>query len=450
MANFDFLKGKPEFSILYGPCADAEGVFDFPGPCCAACRRALEASVKWIFKAEALETRWDSGDDLVDLLNNSGFRALLPPATMARLHRVRKRGNRGAHKNDGNEKDPRQQDALDSLKDLFEFVSWIDSRYSSSGSPYKQREFKPELLPRRVDCEELEKYKLGYARKRKAYQAKEKELAERKTEVEELRKELERVQKLASERVTREELEKQQRQYEMIVADYEAQQKEMVDLAAQTEKLRQEAERAKALADERIAPQDFEAYKREQESRFADYETLQNELGVLAAQKDALSQELERVQTEMTANHVRPEELEEYKRQFDEVCAELKRQTIALEQRDAQNAALQKELEAVQKEASEYRSRRERNERERIFTPRQITQAERNEFRADILEFSQERNAGRPDTALVATLNKATEQSDADFAASLVDMYTSIGLQKPYEGDFDSFMSCPSNQLVFR
>jgi Type I site-specific restriction-modification system, R (restriction) subunit and related helicases len=148
-------------------------------------RRALELAVKWVYSSDSyLELPYQ--DNLSSLIHDRTFRDVITPELFPLIKYAVKLGNIAAHT--GNRIG--REEAVLSLRNLHQFVSWIDYCYSEA---YTAGEFREDLLPAgdeaKVSSEELGNLyeQLG---------AKDRKLKDIVSENEELRKELRKVREL--------------------------------------------------------------------------------------------------------------------------------------------------------------------------------------------------------------------------------------------------------------
>ena len=124
MNNFSFLNEKPEYRNFSKDCIDAEKAFQNSyDSCVKLVRTALDAAIKWTYATQ----KKIPSDNLFELIERAGFEKNLAD----KLHYCRKAGNAAIH----NEKEFSSAEALTCLKNLFDFVQWIDSRYGKNFSP---------------------------------------------------------------------------------------------------------------------------------------------------------------------------------------------------------------------------------------------------------------------------------------------------------------------------
>lgn len=131
MANFSFLRDKPEFALFAADCIYAEeALYQSPDSCIKLTRTALDAAVKWLYLHDRniFKTRSES---LFELLGDISFATVIGRRLLRKIHHCRKLGNQAIH----NEKSFTQEDAVKCLSELFEFVQWLDQRYGKNYTP---------------------------------------------------------------------------------------------------------------------------------------------------------------------------------------------------------------------------------------------------------------------------------------------------------------------------
>ncbi len=140
MTNFDFLMNITEYSLFSAAAVEAEKVFcTSPAMCAVGCRKALELAVKWVYSADNT-VKMPYKDNLKSLVYEPSFYSALDSKTWSKLPFIIKLGNNSVH----TEKSVSNAEAMLSLKNLFEFIQWIDYCY---GADYKERRFDPALIP---------------------------------------------------------------------------------------------------------------------------------------------------------------------------------------------------------------------------------------------------------------------------------------------------------------
>lgn len=140
MPNFTFLEQKPEYSLFAAACAEAENILAAsPALCAVGCRKALELAVKWVYAADKT-MKMPYRDNLQSLIHEYSFRYAVDEKVWGRLPFIVKLGNLAVHTGRG----VTQEEALASLRALFEFVEWIDYCY---GADYEERSFDVKRIP---------------------------------------------------------------------------------------------------------------------------------------------------------------------------------------------------------------------------------------------------------------------------------------------------------------
>lgn len=139
--NFDFLKRDDgRYDLFADACIEAEKVFaTSPAMCAVGCRKALELAVKWVYAADST-MQMPYKDNLSSLIHEYSFKHCVDERVWRKLVAVNKLGNLSVH----TERNVRPQDAILSLRALFDFVDWIDYCY---GPDYEQRTFDEKKIP---------------------------------------------------------------------------------------------------------------------------------------------------------------------------------------------------------------------------------------------------------------------------------------------------------------
>lgn len=139
MSNFSFLKKDKDFNDFAQTCIDAETYIGTNTVVSAVwSRRALELAIKWIYKFDN-KMVIPYKMDLYNLMDAYSFKQIVPPELIPLINYVRKLGNASIH----SDKLVKRDEAVVSLRNLFEFVNWIDYTY---GDHYQKRLFKESLL----------------------------------------------------------------------------------------------------------------------------------------------------------------------------------------------------------------------------------------------------------------------------------------------------------------
>lgn len=140
MSNFDFLKKDRDFTDFADSCIEAEKYIGTNTVVSAVwARRALELAVKWIYKFDN-QMNAPYNADLFALMDGASFKRIISPRLIPLITYIRKLGNASIHNN----KQVKREEAIVSLRNLFEFVNWIDYTY---GDYYQRRTFDEKLLP---------------------------------------------------------------------------------------------------------------------------------------------------------------------------------------------------------------------------------------------------------------------------------------------------------------
>ncbi|RDU22597.1 DEAD/DEAH box helicase family protein [Anaerosacchariphilus polymeriproducens] len=177
--NFEFLKQK-QYSSFAEQAQEAEKSLIVSSATCAIlCRRALELAVRWVYSFDNA-LRLPYRDNISSLIHEYSFREILEPKLFPAIKYVIKLGNVAVHTNSTIKRD----DAVLSLKNLYEFCKWIDYCYSEE---YNDGEFDESLL------EKSEEQKKRPEELRDLYEqlsSKDRKLEEIRKEKEELREQL--------------------------------------------------------------------------------------------------------------------------------------------------------------------------------------------------------------------------------------------------------------------
>ena len=130
MNNFSFLNDKPEYRNFSKDCVDAEAAFkNSYDSCVKLVRTALDAAIKWVYVTDKKFS--PASDNLYDLISNQTFERAVGKNLADKLHYCRKAGNAAIH----NEKEFSADEAQQCLKNLFDFVQWLDNRYGKNFMP---------------------------------------------------------------------------------------------------------------------------------------------------------------------------------------------------------------------------------------------------------------------------------------------------------------------------
>ncbi|MFB5891603.1 DEAD/DEAH box helicase family protein [Clostridioides difficile] len=139
MGNFDFLQKKKNFNSFNTACLEAEkSILVSPSTCATITRRALELAVKWLYANDS-DLVLPYQDNLSTLIHNNSFIELIDYDMLPLLKYIVKLGNLSVHTSANIERG----EAILSLKNLHQFVSWIDYCYSDE---YTAEDFNEDLL----------------------------------------------------------------------------------------------------------------------------------------------------------------------------------------------------------------------------------------------------------------------------------------------------------------
>ena len=124
--NFDFLKKEEKYNDFTYACIEAEKslVVSYATTAILA-RRALELAVKWVFSNDhELDAPYQ--DNLASLVHDYRFKSIIDAKLFPMITYIQKLGNKAVHSAAPISK----EQAVLTLRNLFEFVSWIDYCYS--------------------------------------------------------------------------------------------------------------------------------------------------------------------------------------------------------------------------------------------------------------------------------------------------------------------------------
>lgn len=139
MGNFDFLQKKKNFNSFNTACLEAEkSILVSPSTCATITRRALELAVKWLYANDS-DLVLPYQDNLSTLIHNNSFIELIDYDMLPLLKYIVKLGNLSVHTSANIERG----EAILSLNNLHQFVSWIDYCYSDE---YTAEDFNEDLL----------------------------------------------------------------------------------------------------------------------------------------------------------------------------------------------------------------------------------------------------------------------------------------------------------------
>lgn len=139
LTNFGFLNENATYSSFASACIEAEkALVVSPATCAILSRRALELAVKWLFTYDSdLEAPYQ--DNLSSLIHDATFLSVIDQEMLPLLKYVTKLGNVAVHSN----ATINRGESVLSLRNLYQFISWIDYCYASD---YVARSFDEQLL----------------------------------------------------------------------------------------------------------------------------------------------------------------------------------------------------------------------------------------------------------------------------------------------------------------
>lgn len=139
MLNFEFLKDKQSFTSFANACFEAEKAMQVsPATVAILSRRALELAVKWVYQFDN-DVKIPYQDNLSSLIHDRHFLGIIDEELLPMMKYVVKLGNAAVHTNVAITRD----EAVLSLHNLHQFVSWIDYCYAEE---YTATEFDETLL----------------------------------------------------------------------------------------------------------------------------------------------------------------------------------------------------------------------------------------------------------------------------------------------------------------
>ncbi|EQB88479.1 hypothetical protein M918_04285 [Clostridium sp. BL8] len=139
VSNFSFLKDKDVFKSFTAACLEAEkSILVSPATCAILTRRALELSVKWLYSFDE-DLRLPYQDNLSSLIHENTFLMLVDEKLIRMLKYIVSLGNVAVHTNSS----IKREEAILSLHNLYQFISWIDYCYADE---FTAGEFNEEVL----------------------------------------------------------------------------------------------------------------------------------------------------------------------------------------------------------------------------------------------------------------------------------------------------------------
>lgn len=141
MSNFAFLNAIPAYKLFAPSAIEAERVYHTsPAMCVIGCRKALELAVKWVYSADKT-MQMPYRDNLQSLIHEDTFRYSVDNRIWNKLRIIIRNGNEAVHTS----KAVTSEQAIVSLRWLFEFIEWIDYCY---GEDYEERFFSESSIPK--------------------------------------------------------------------------------------------------------------------------------------------------------------------------------------------------------------------------------------------------------------------------------------------------------------
>ena len=180
MSNFDFLKENKVFNNFSESCIEAEKGIGLNAVICSIlCRRALELAVKWLY-ANDNDLKVPYNDNLSALIHDITFKKIIDEKLLKQMEYIIKLGNFAVHNN----KKISREEAILSLRYLYNFMQWIAYYYSDN---YVPGDFNEKILPQQtVNILTVKERETLY----EELEIKDKKLEETRKENEELRKKL--------------------------------------------------------------------------------------------------------------------------------------------------------------------------------------------------------------------------------------------------------------------
>ncbi|MEY8495179.1 DUF4145 domain-containing protein [Lachnospiraceae bacterium 29-91] len=140
--NFDFLTENPAFSSFSAQAIEAEkSLVISPATSAILSRRALELAVRWVYISDD-DLKLPYRDNLSALIHEETFHDILEPRLFPMLKYTVKLGNTAVHTNHNIKRD----DAVLSLRNLFEFCKWIEYCYSTQYLNYEDILYNESIL----------------------------------------------------------------------------------------------------------------------------------------------------------------------------------------------------------------------------------------------------------------------------------------------------------------
>ena len=139
MTNFDFLQKEPRFRRFADAAVAAEKIIHIdPEACAINCRRAMEATIKWMYSVDR-ELHMPYQETLVSLMSTDEFHDIVGRDLWKRMDFIRVAGNNAAHAG----KTVKREHAELCLENLFVFMDFVAYCY---GDEYTEGTFNYDLL----------------------------------------------------------------------------------------------------------------------------------------------------------------------------------------------------------------------------------------------------------------------------------------------------------------
>lgn len=139
MNNFEFLKKEEVYNSFSNACIEAEkSVVVSYGTTAILSRRALELAVKWVFSYDQ-DLNAPYQDNLATLLTDYDFNDIIEPSLKPLLRYIQKLGNKVVHTTTP----VKREEAILCLRNLYEFIKWIDYSYSEE---YEDKDFDESII----------------------------------------------------------------------------------------------------------------------------------------------------------------------------------------------------------------------------------------------------------------------------------------------------------------
>ena len=124
--NFDYLLFKAEYKDFAKQAVEAEQSLSISASSAAILsRRALELAVRYVYGIDD-DLQLPYQDNIYSLIHEYTFKRIISPELFPLIKYVIRLGNVAVHTNSNIKRD----DAILSLRNLFEFCDWIDYSYS--------------------------------------------------------------------------------------------------------------------------------------------------------------------------------------------------------------------------------------------------------------------------------------------------------------------------------